>query len=78
MHKDTKNQSYVGLSGQTLATNVSMILCDSQIHHETHVQAPKVPNKILACCGMLQAVGQGYHHFPKAAQVSKTCDASVV
>jgi len=26
----------------------------------------------VACCGMLQAVGQGYHHFPKAAQVSKT------
>ena len=37
MHKDTKNQSYVGLSGQTLTTNVSMTLCDSQIRHETHV-----------------------------------------
>ena len=37
MHKDTKNQSYVGLSGQTLTTNVSMTLCDSQICHETHV-----------------------------------------
>ena len=37
MHKDTKNQSYVGLSGQTLTTNVSMTLCDSPIRHETHV-----------------------------------------
>ena len=37
MHKDTKNQSYVGLSGQTLTTNVSMTLCDSQFCHETHV-----------------------------------------
>ena len=30
MHKDTKNQSYVGLSGQIVTTNVSMTLCDSQ------------------------------------------------
>ena len=37
MHKDTKNQSYVGSSGQTLTTNVSMTLCDSQICHQTHV-----------------------------------------
>ena len=37
MHKDTKNQSYVSSSGQTLTTNVSMTLCDSQIRHETHV-----------------------------------------
>ena len=37
MHKDTKNQSYVGLSGQTLTTNVPTTLCDSQIRHETHV-----------------------------------------
>ena len=37
MQKDTKNQSYVGLSGQTRTTNVSMTLCDSQIRHETHV-----------------------------------------
>ena len=37
MHKDTKNQSYVGSSGQTLTTNVFMTLCDSQIRHETHV-----------------------------------------
>ena len=37
MHKDTKNQSYVGLSGQTLTTNVSMTLCDSQIRHKNHV-----------------------------------------
>ena len=37
MHKDTKNESYVGSSGQTLTTNVSMTLCDSQIRHETHV-----------------------------------------
>ena len=37
MHKDTKNQSYVGSSGQTLTTNVSRTLCDSQIRHETHV-----------------------------------------
>ena len=26
-----------GSSGQTLTTNVSMTLCDSQIHHQTHV-----------------------------------------
>ena len=37
MHKDTKNQSYVGSSGQTLTTNVSMSLCASQIRHQTHV-----------------------------------------
>ena len=37
MHNDTKNQSYVGSSGQTLTTKVSMTLCDSQILHETHV-----------------------------------------
>ena len=37
MHKDTKNQSYVGSSGQTLTTNVPMNLCDSQIRHQTHV-----------------------------------------
>ena len=37
MHKDTKNQSYVGSSEQTLTTNVSMTLCDSQIRHKTHV-----------------------------------------
>ena len=35
--QDTKNQSYVGSSGQTLTTNVSMTLCGSQICHETHV-----------------------------------------
>ena len=37
MHKDTKNQSYVGSSGQTLTTNVSTTLCDSQICHQAHV-----------------------------------------
>ena len=37
MHKDTQNQSYVGLSGQTLTTNVSMTLCDSQIRHKTDI-----------------------------------------
>ena len=37
MHKDTKNHSYVGSNGQTLTTNVSMTLCDSQICHQTHV-----------------------------------------
>ena len=37
MHKDTKNQRYVGSSGQTLTTNVSMTLYDSQIRHQTHV-----------------------------------------
>ena len=37
MHKDTINQSFVCLSGQTLTTNVSMTLCDSQIRHKTHV-----------------------------------------
>ena len=33
----TLNQSYVGSSGQTLTTNVSMTPCDSQSHHQTHV-----------------------------------------
>ena len=37
MHKDTKNQSYVGSSGQTLTTNVPVNLCDLQIRHQTHV-----------------------------------------
>ena len=37
MHKHPQNRSYVGSSGQTLATNVSMTLCDSQIHHQTYV-----------------------------------------
>ena len=37
MHKYPQNQSYVGSSGQTLTTNVSMTLCDSQICHQTHV-----------------------------------------
>ena len=32
-----KNQSYVGSSGQTLVTNVSMTLCHWQIRHQTHV-----------------------------------------
>ena len=31
------NQSYVGSSGQTLTTNVSMTLCDSQIRHRPYV-----------------------------------------
>ena len=37
MHKHPQNQSYVGSSGQTLTTNVSMTLCNSQIRHQTHV-----------------------------------------
>ena len=37
MHKDTKNQSSVGSIGQTLTTNASMTLRDSQIRHQTHV-----------------------------------------
>ena len=37
MHKDTKNQSYVGSNGQTLTTNVPMNLCHLQIRHQTHV-----------------------------------------
>ena len=37
MHKHPQNQSYVGSSGQTLTTNVSMTLCDSQIRGQTHV-----------------------------------------
>ena len=37
MHKYPQNRRSVGSSGQTLTTNVSMTLCDSQIHHETHV-----------------------------------------
>ena len=37
MHKYTQNHSYVGSSGQTLTTNVSMTLCDLQTRHQTHV-----------------------------------------
>ena len=37
MHKHPQNQSYVGSSRQTLTTNVSMTLCDSQIRHQTYV-----------------------------------------
>ena len=37
MHRYTRNQSYVGSSGQTLTTNVSMTLLDTQIRHQTHV-----------------------------------------
>ena len=37
MQKYPKNQSNVGSSGQTLTTNVSMTLCNSQIYHLTHV-----------------------------------------
>ena len=37
MHKNPQNQSYVGSSGQTLATNVSMTLCNWQICHQTIV-----------------------------------------
>ena len=33
----TQNQSYLGSSGQTLTTNVSMTPCDSLIPHQTHV-----------------------------------------
>ena len=36
MHKHAQSQSYVGSSGQTLTTSVSMILCDSQIRPQTH------------------------------------------
>ena len=37
MHKHPQNQSYLGSSGQTLTTNASMTLYDSQIRHQTHV-----------------------------------------
>ena len=37
MHKHPQNQSYVGSSGQTLTTNVSMTLRDSQICRQTNV-----------------------------------------
>ena len=37
MHKYPQNQSYVGSSGQTLITNVSMTLCSWQIYHQTHL-----------------------------------------
>ena len=37
MHRYPQNQSYVGSSGQTVTTNVSMTLCDSQSRHQTHV-----------------------------------------
>ena len=37
MHRHPQTQSYVGSSGQTLTTNVSMTLCNWQIRHQTHV-----------------------------------------
>ena len=37
VQKYPQNQSDVGSSGQTLTTNVSMTLCNWQIHHQTHV-----------------------------------------
>jgi hypothetical protein len=35
--KYPQNHSYVGSSGQTLTTNVSMTPCSWQICHQTHV-----------------------------------------
>ena len=66
MHKDTKNQSYVGSIGQTLTPNVSMALCDSQIHHQTHVLCGcttfgtklKLGPKLIRSLRLLQ-LGQG-------------------
>ena len=49
MHKFPQNQSYVGSSGQTLTTDVSMTLCSWQIYHQTHVLCARttfVPNQI--------------------------------
>ena len=37
MHKYIQNQSYVGSSGQTLTTDVSMAPCNWQICHQNHV-----------------------------------------
>ena len=37
MHKYPQNQSYVGSSGKTLTTNVTMTLCDWQICDQNHV-----------------------------------------
>ena len=37
MHKTSPKSELSGSSGQTLTTNVSMTLCDSQIRHQTHV-----------------------------------------
>ena len=37
VHKYPQNQSYVGSSGQTITTNVSMTLCNWRICHQTHV-----------------------------------------
>ena len=50
MHKRTQNQSYVGSSGQTLTTNVSMTPCNWQICHQTHVLCgctTFVPNQMI-------------------------------
>ena len=49
MHNYPQNQSYVGSSGQTLTTDVSMTLCSWQICHQTHVLCGRttfVPNQI--------------------------------
>ena len=62
-----KNQSYVGSSGQTLTTNVSMTPCDWQICHQTHVlcgcttfgtELNRPPNYYspYACCSLDKAV----------------------
>ena len=37
MHKYPQNSTYVGSSGQTLTTNVSMTLCNWQFRHQTQV-----------------------------------------
>ena len=37
MHKYPQNQSFVGSSGQTITTKVSMTPCNWQICHQTHV-----------------------------------------
>ena len=49
MHKYPQNQCYVGSSGQTLTTNMSMTPCSWQICHQTHVLCGPttfVPNRI--------------------------------
>ena len=50
MHKYPQ-QSYVGSSGQTLTTNVSMVLCSWQICHQTnmwvHYMGTKLGPKLI-------------------------------
>ena len=64
MHKYPQNHSYVGSSGQTLTTNVSMTLCDWQICHQTHI--------LCGCTTFGADLKLGKTPPPRWSKVSKT------